>query len=63
MGQSPFSLILANTSLEKRVQNNKKKNTSIFSDMVEIFFEVFMDDFSVYGDSYELCLMHLGKSS
>jgi hypothetical protein len=30
MGQSPFSLILAKTSLEKRVQNNKKKNTSIF---------------------------------
>jgi len=30
--------------------------------MVEIFLEVFMDDFSVYGDSYELCLMHLEKA-
>ena len=34
---------------------------SIFSDMVEFFLEVFMDDFSVYGDSYKLCLMHLEK--
>ena len=34
---------------------------SIFSDMVENFLEVFMDDFSIYEDSYELCLMHLEK--
>src|SRR4030067_2158510 len=34
---------------------------SIFSDYVERIIEVFMDDFSVYGDSYELCLMHLEK--
>ena len=34
---------------------------SIFSDMVENFLEVFMDDFSVYGDFYELCLMYLEK--
>jgi hypothetical protein len=27
----------------------------------QIFLEVFMDDFLVYGDSYELCLMHLEK--
>ena len=33
---------------------------SIFSDMVKNFLEVFMDDFSVYGDSYEF-LMHLEK--
>ena len=34
---------------------------SIFSHMVENVLELFMDDFSVYGDSYELCLMHLEK--
>ncbi|KAL1333926.1 hypothetical protein AAHE18_11G139700 [Arachis hypogaea] len=32
---------------------------SIFSDMVEKFLEVFMDDFSVYGDSFSSCLDHL----
>ena len=32
---------------------------SIFSDMVERFIEVFMDDFSVFGNSFEECLHHL----
>ncbi|KAH9716757.1 hypothetical protein KPL71_021569 [Citrus sinensis] len=32
---------------------------SIFSDMVEQFLEVFMDDFSVFGDSFDQCLHHL----
>ncbi|KAH9681669.1 hypothetical protein KPL71_027055 [Citrus sinensis] len=32
---------------------------SIFSDMIERFLEVFMDDFSVYGDSFDECLQHL----
>ncbi|KAL1299995.1 hypothetical protein AAHE18_18G148100 [Arachis hypogaea] len=32
---------------------------SIFSDMVEKFLKVFMDDFSVYGDSFSSCLDHL----
>nr|XP_016483019.1 PREDICTED: uncharacterized protein LOC107803766 [Nicotiana tabacum] len=32
---------------------------SIFSDMVEDFLEVFMDDFSVVGDSFEHCLDNL----
>ena len=27
----------------------------IFSDMIEIILEIFMDDFSVFGDSYEGC--------
>jgi hypothetical protein len=31
----------------------------IFSDMVERFLEVFMDDFSVFGSSFEECLHHL----
>lgn len=32
---------------------------SIFSDMVEKIIEVFMDDFSVFGDSFDMCLHHL----
>ncbi|XP_049394757.1 uncharacterized protein LOC125859063 [Solanum stenotomum] len=34
---------------------------SIFSDMVEETIEVFMDDFSVVGDSFDGCLMHLAE--
>lgn len=34
---------------------------SIFSDMVERFLEVFMDDFSVFGDSFQDCLSNLTK--
>ena len=32
---------------------------AIFSDMVENAIEVFMDDFSVLGDSFENCLENL----
>ena len=32
---------------------------AIFSDMVEKIIEVFMDDFSVLGDSFENCLENL----
>ncbi|CAL2266116.1 unnamed protein product [Prunus armeniaca] len=32
---------------------------SIFSDMVEEIIEVFMDDFSVFGDSFDICLHNL----
>ncbi|CAN6566554.1 unnamed protein product [Malus baccata var. baccata] len=32
---------------------------SIFSDMIEKIIEVFMDDFSVYGDSFYTCLHNL----
>ena len=32
---------------------------SIFSDMVEQFLEVFMDDFSMFGDSFDDCLSNL----
>ena len=34
---------------------------SIFSNMVEKILEVFMDDFSVYGDTYDSCLEHLER--
>ena len=33
----------------------------IFSDMIEIIMEIFMDDFSIFGDSYEGCLENLRK--
>ncbi|XP_060177712.1 uncharacterized protein LOC132607635 [Lycium barbarum] len=32
---------------------------AIFTDMVENYVEVFMDDFSVFGDSFDDCLNHL----
>ena len=34
----------------------------IFSDMVEKIVKVFIDDFSVFGDSFEDCLENLEKS-
>nr|GEX33750.1 reverse transcriptase domain-containing protein [Tanacetum cinerariifolium] len=34
---------------------------AIFHDMVEKTMEVFMDDFSVFGNSFENCLYHLDK--
>ncbi|CAM8925972.1 unnamed protein product [Rhodiola kirilowii] len=33
--------------------------TSIFSDMIRIFIEVFMDDFTIYGDTFDACLDNL----
>ncbi|KAI3719843.1 hypothetical protein L6452_20748 [Arctium lappa] len=35
---------------------------SIFSDMLEKSIEIFMDDFSVYGSSFDQCLENLQKS-
>ncbi|KAL1545777.1 hypothetical protein AAHA92_22462 [Salvia divinorum] len=32
---------------------------SIFSDLLEECIEIFMDDFTVYGDSFDACLHHL----
>ena len=34
---------------------------AIFSDMVEDIIEIFMDDFSVFGDSFTMCLENLAK--
>nr|GEX70215.1 reverse transcriptase domain-containing protein [Tanacetum cinerariifolium] len=34
---------------------------AIFHDMVKKTMEVFMDDFSVFGNSFEICLSHLDK--
>ena len=36
---------------------------SIFSDMVERCLEIFIDDFTVYGDTFDDCLSHLDAVS
>ena len=33
----------------------------IFSDMAEDFIKIFMDDFFVFGSSFDMCLMNLSK--
>ena len=50
----PFGLCNAPTTFQRCMM-------SIFSDMVEDTIEVFMDDFSVVGDSFERCLSHLSE--
>ncbi|CAM8954580.1 unnamed protein product [Rhodiola kirilowii] len=37
--------------------------TSIFSDMIGEFIEVFMDDFTIYGDTFDACLSNLSTVS
>ena len=34
---------------------------SIFADLLEHYTEVFMDDFSVYGSSFDHCLSNLAR--
>ena len=41
--------------------NFKRFMMSIFFDMVEDTIEVFMDDFSIVGDSFNHCLSHLAE--
>jgi hypothetical protein len=48
----PFGLCNAPATFQRCVM-------SIFSDMVEKFIEVFMDDFSVFGSNFDECLYHL----
>ena len=48
----PFGLCNVRTTFQRC-------RMSIFSDMVEDTIEVFMDDFSVVGDSFERCLTNL----
>uniref|UniRef100_A0A2N9GKZ8 Reverse transcriptase domain-containing protein n=1 Tax=Fagus sylvatica TaxID=28930 RepID=A0A2N9GKZ8_FAGSY len=50
----PFGLCNAPATLQRCMM-------SIFSDMVGEFMEVFMDDLSVFGDSFDGCLENLGK--
>ncbi|GKE71793.1 reverse transcriptase domain-containing protein, partial [Tanacetum coccineum] len=41
--------------------NVQRCKMAIFHDMIEETMEVFMDDFSVFGDSFSSCLSHLDK--
>jgi hypothetical protein len=50
----PFGLCNAPATFQKCM-------LSIFSDMVERFLEIFMDDFSAFGDSFDDCLTNLEK--
>ena len=48
----PFGLCNAPTTFQRCM-------LSIFSDMVERIMEVYMDDITVYGESFDECLIHL----
>ena len=50
----PFGLCNAPGTFQRCVMG-------IFSDMIEIILEIFMDDFSVFGDSFESCFENLRK--
>nr|GFC97296.1 reverse transcriptase domain-containing protein [Tanacetum cinerariifolium] len=50
----PFGLCNAPGTFQRRM-------LAIFHDMVEKIMEVFMDDFSVFGNSFETCLSQLDK--
>ena len=50
----PFGLCNASTTFQRCM-------VSIFSDYVENIIEVFMDDFTVHGDSFDNCLENLTK--
>ena len=48
----PFGLCNAPTTFQRCMLN-------IFSDMVECIMEVYIDDITVYGESFDECLVHL----
>ena len=48
----PFGLCNASTTFQRYMM-------SIFSNLVEEVMEIFMDDFSFYGSSFEDCLRNL----
>ncbi|GJX26306.1 reverse transcriptase domain-containing protein [Tanacetum coccineum] len=50
----PFGLCNAPATFQRCV-------TAIFHDMVEDFMEVFIDDFSVFGNSFDCCLANLDR--
>ena len=50
----PFGLCNAPTTFQRCI-------TAIFSDFCEKIVEVFMDDFSVYGTSFDDCLSNLDQ--
>ncbi|GJT80398.1 reverse transcriptase domain-containing protein [Tanacetum coccineum] len=50
----PFELCKASATFQRCM-------TAIFHDMVEDFMEVFMDDFSVFGTSFDCCLANIDR--
>ncbi|GJS51486.1 hypothetical protein Tco_0624848 [Tanacetum coccineum] len=52
----PFGLCNASGTFQRCM-------VAIFHDMIEKTMEVFMDDFSVFGDSFSSCLSHLDKNA
>jgi len=50
----PFGLYNAPATFERCM-------ISIFSDLIEQCMEIFMDDFSVFGSSFDNCLFNLRK--
>ena len=50
----PFGLCNARATFQMCI-------VSIFSDMVEKILQVFIDEFSIYGDTFEACLEHLER--
>ncbi|RDY01778.1 Retrovirus-related Pol polyprotein, partial [Mucuna pruriens] len=50
----PFGLYNASSTFERCM-------TSIFSDLLQECMEVFMDDFTMYADSFDACLENLSK--
>ncbi|GKB41062.1 reverse transcriptase domain-containing protein [Tanacetum coccineum] len=50
----PFGLCNAPATFKRCI-------TAIFHDMVEDFMEVFMDDFSLFGNSFDCCLANLDR--
>ncbi|KAL5791763.1 hypothetical protein ACOSP7_000357 [Xanthoceras sorbifolium] len=53
-GRMPFGLCNAPATFQWCMM-------SIFSDMIERYMEVFMDDFSVFGNSFDSCLVYLSS--
>nr|GEV52214.1 reverse transcriptase domain-containing protein [Tanacetum cinerariifolium] len=61
-----FPLSLMDQMLERLAGNHapgtfQRCMMAIFHDMIEKTMEVFMDDFSVFGNSFQSCLSHLEK--
>ena len=48
----PFGLCNAPTTFQRGMM-------SIFSDFISFIMEVFMDDFTIYGDTFNKCLHHI----
>ena len=51
----PFGLCNASGTFQRCM-------VSIFFDLIENYIKVFMDDFTVYGDSFDACLDNLSRA-